>query len=187
VIRDTPAMNQLSKTERKELGRQEKQAERQRTTRRRTLRRFLKTGAIVLAAFGAVGGVAWHIATRPPIIEAEVVSRLGLHRHLQLTISINGKVQDPPANLGIGVRHNPIHTHDRDGVIHLEFEGFVTMDNLRLREFFKVWGKRFNRNCIFEYCNGPDGNVKMLVNGEENQEFESYVMKDKDVIEISYR
>ncbi|MGH9782986.1 MAG: hypothetical protein ACRD88_02270 [Terriglobia bacterium] len=177
----------MSKTERKELKRQEKQAERQRTTRRRTLRWFLKTGAIVLAAFGAMGGITWYIATRPPIVEADVVSRLGLHRHVELRITIKGMQQDIPENLGIGVQHNPIHTHDRDGVIHLEFQGFVTMDDLRLREFFKVWGKRFNRNCIFEYCNGPDGNVTMLVNGVENREFESYVMKDKDNIEIRYR
>lgn len=180
-------MTQPSRTDRKELRRQEKEAERQRTTRRRTLSRFLKRGALILAAIGAVGGIAWYIAARPPIAEADVVSRSGLHRHVQLTILINGRVQDIPANLGIGVRHNPIHTHDRDSVIHLEFEGFVTMDDLRLREFFKVWGKRFDRNCILEYCNGPDGNVKMLVNGQENQEFESYVMKDKDVIEITYR
>jgi len=180
-------MNQSSKTERKELRHQEKQAERQRTTRRRTLRRFLKTGAVVLAAFGAVGGVAWYIATRPSIVETEVVSRLGVHRHLELRISIKGKTQDIPANLGIGLLHIPIHTHDRDGVIHLEFQGFVTVDDLRLREFFRVWGKRFNKTCIFESCNGPDGNVKMLVNGKENQEFESYVMKDNDTIEIRYQ
>ncbi len=180
-------MTQLSKTERKELRRQEKQAERQLTTRRRTLRRFLKTGAIVLAAFGAMGSIAWYIATKPPIVEAEVVSQSGLHRHVELRISIKGKTQDIPANLGIGVRHNPIHTHERDGVVHLEFQGFVTMDDLRLREFFKVWGKRFNGNCIFNYCNGPDGNVTMLVNGVENRDFENYVMKDKDMIEIRYR
>ena len=134
-----------------------------------------------------MGAIAWYIATRPPIVEAEVVSRSGLHWHPELRISIKGKTQDIPENLGIGVRHNPIHTHDRDSVFHLEFQGLVTMDNLRLREFFKVWSKRFNRICIFEYCNGPEGNVKMLVNGEENREFESYVMKDRDKIEITYR
>ncbi len=177
----------MSRTERKELRRQAKQAERQRTTRRRTLRWFWKTGAVVLAALGAVGGIAWYIAATPPIVEQDVVSQLGVHRHVDLRITIKGTTQDIPANLGIGVRHNPIHTHDRDGVVHLEFEGFVTKDDLRLREFFKVWGKRFNRNCILEHCNGPDGNVAMLVNGVENREFENYVMKDKDIIEIGYR
>jgi hypothetical protein len=180
-------MSQLSKTGRKELRRQEKQAERQRTTRQRTLRRALKAGAFVLAVVGAAGSIIWYVASTPTIAEADVVSRSGLHRHVQITIVINGKVQDIPANIGIGVRHNPIHTHDRDSVIHLEFEGFVTIDDLRLREFFTVWGKQFSRDCIFDNCNGPDGSVKMLVNGAENQEFERYVMKDKDVIEITYR
>ncbi len=177
----------MSKTERKELRRQEKQAERQRAARSQTLQRFLKTGAVVLVALGAMGGIAWYIATRPPTVEAEVVSRLGLHRHVDLRITIKGKMQDIPANIGIGVRHNPVHTHDRDSVIHLEFEGVVTTDDLRLREFFRAWGKRFNENCIFEYCNGSDGKVTMLVNRVENREFENYVMKDKDVIEIQYR
>lgn len=178
--------SELNKTDRKELRRQEKEAERQRTARRRTLRRFLKTGAIFVGGLSAMGGIAWYIATWPRILEAEVVSRLGLHRHVDLRITIKGKQQDIPANLGIGVTHNPIHTHERDGIVHLEFQGFVTTDDLRLREFFKVWGKRFNGNCIFNYCNGPGGNVTMLVNGVENRDFENYVMKDKDMIEIRY-
>jgi len=177
-------MNQLSKTGRKELRRQEKQAERERTARRRTLKRLLGTGAVVLAASGAVGGIAWYIATRPP---AEVVSRSGLHWHAGLRIVIKGKRWDPPANVGIGVVHNPVHTHDPDGVVHLEFKGLVTTEDLRLSEFFRAWGERFDRDCILEYCNGAGGTVRMFVNGEENREFERYMMKDRDKIEITYR
>jgi len=138
----------------------------------------------VLAALGAIGGIGWYLATRPP---AEVVSRSGLHWHAELRIYIKGKPQDIPANIGIGVVHNPIHTHDPNDVVHLEFKGLVTIDDLRLREFFKAWGKRLDRDCIFEYCNGPNGTVRMLVNGEENREFERYVMGDGDRIEITYR
>jgi len=180
-------MTRLSKTERKQLKRQETQTEHLRTARLRTLRRFLKTGAIVLAALGAVGSAAWYIASRPPIVASEIVSRSGLHRHAELRISIKGKTQDIPANIGIGVVHYPIHTHDPNDVIHLEFNGLVTIDDLRLRNFFRAWGKRFDGNCIFQYCNGPDGSVKMFVNGEENQEFGRYVMRDMDRIEITYR
>ena len=34
--------------------------------------------------------------------------------------------------------------------------------------------------------NDQGGTVKMLVNGKENAEFENYLMKDGDKIEISY-
>jgi len=180
-------MNQLSKTERKELRRQERQAERERTARWRTLERFVTRGAIALAALGAMGGIAWYVASRPAILKEEIVSRSGLHWHSELRIYTKGKSQEIPANIGIGIVHNPVHTHETGGPIHLEFEGLVTIDDLRLREFFKAWGKRLDRDCIFEYCNGPDGTVRMFVNGEENREFERYVMKDGDRIEITYR
>jgi hypothetical protein len=155
-------MNQLSKTERKELKRQERQAERERTARRRTLERLVTRGAIAFAAAGAIGGVTWYLVTRPAVVKEEIVSRSGLHWHSELRIYIKGKPQDIPANIGIGVVHNPVHTHEPGGPIHLEFDGLVTIDDLRLREFFKAWGKRLDRDCVFEYCNGPDGTVTMF-------------------------
>ena len=47
-------------------------------------------------------------------------------------------------------------------------------------------GKTFSKDCIFEYCSGADGTVKMFVNGKENTEFENYLINDKDKIEIRY-
>ncbi len=119
--------------------------------------------------------------------EGDVVSKQGLHWHPELSIEIKGQKQEIPANIGIGLVHNPIHTHDNSGTIHLELDGLVKKDNIRLNQFFKIWGKQFNSNCIFEFCNGSDGAVKMFVNGQENAEFENYQMKDKDRIEIKYQ
>lgn len=180
-------MTKPSKTERKEARRHERQAEHLRAARRRMLRRSLKQGAVALAVLAVIGGAAWYVASRPPVVEADVVSRSGLHRHAELRILIKGKEQDIPANVGIGAVHRPVHTHDPDGVIHLEFESLVLRDDLRLGKFFESWGRRFDRDCIFEYCNGPDGTLRMFVNGAENQEFERYEMRDRDRIEITYR
>jgi len=176
-----------SKTQRKEARRQEREAELQRTARRRTRQRLLKRGVMALVVVAAIGGAAWYAASRPPIVEADIVSRSGLHRHASLRIFIKGETRDIPANVGIGVVHRPVHTHDPDGTIHLEFNGLVLRDDLRLSAFFESWGERFDRDCVFQYCNGPDGTVKMLVNGEESREFERYVLKDGDKIEITYR
>ena len=75
---------------------------------------------------------------------------------------------------------------DATGIIHLEFGGAVTKENLKLGNFFKVWGKNFSKDCIFSYCSGLDRKLKMTVNGEESDMFENYEMYDGDKIEIQY-
>lgn len=123
---------------------------------------------------------------RKPEAKENIISRNGLHWHSELTIYIKGEKQKIPANVGIGITHNPLHTHDDGGTIHLEFSGLVEEENTKLGNFFKVWGKRFDANCIFEHCNGENGQVKMLVNGAGSSDFENYPMKDHDKIEIRY-
>jgi hypothetical protein len=120
--------------------------------------------------------------------ENTVLSRRGIHYHPELEIYIKGEKIDIPANIGlIGGIHNPIHTHDSDGIVHLEYgNGVVREDDTRLDNFFKVWGKEFSSNQIFEYTNGPEGNISMTVNGELNTEYENYEMKDGDKIVIQY-
>ncbi len=79
------------------------------------------------------------------------------------------------------------HTHDTSGEIHWEvMQGPVTKDHVALKAFFEVWGKPFNSNQIMDAKNGPDGTVKMTVNGQPNNEFENYQVKDKDKIEVRY-
>lgn len=120
------------------------------------------------------------------IDDQEIISRKGLHWHSDLEIYIKDTKQEIPANIGIGITHNPIHTHDTTGKIHLEFSGLVKNGDLKLGKFFEVWGKQFNSNCIFDHCNGSDGQVKMFVNETENNEFENYQMKDGDKIKILF-
>ena len=62
----------------------------------------------------------------------------------------------------------------------------VKKDDIKLGKFFDIWGKTFNKACIFDKCSGSDGQVNMLVNGELNSEFENYTMKDGDKIEIIF-
>ena len=115
-----------------------------------------------------------------------IISHNGIHFHPKLDIYIGGILQAIPAGVGLSPIEHPIHTHDADNVIHLEFSGLTTVNNTRLQEFFIIWGKQFSSNCIFDNCNGPSGTVKMFVNGQPNNEFEKYPMKDNDQIEIRY-
>ncbi|MGB3921880.1 MAG: hypothetical protein WBL19_01175 [Minisyncoccia bacterium] len=131
--------------------------------------------------------------------QSDIVSEKAVHWHPELSVTIKGEKQPIPANIGIGMQYAGypqydsmmmmanMHTHDDSGMIHWEvMEGPVTKDEVTLAVFFGIWGKTFNKDCIFEYCNGAGGTVKMLVNGKENTEFENYVVKDKDKIEIIF-
>jgi len=177
---------ELSKKERKELRRKQHLEEKQKFARQRTIKRVAKIALAVIIIGGSMSAFIWYLASRPPIPEGEIISRNGLHWHPELTITIKGEKHEIPANIGIGVVHQPIHTHDATGVIHLEIEGLVRKEDIKLGRFFKIWGKEFSSNCIFDKCNGPEGRVRMLVNGSENHDFENYVMKDRDKIEIQY-
>src|SRR3989338_8249048 len=168
---------ELSKKERKELRREQRLEDKQKFARQRTMKRMTKIALIVIIIGGGIGGFFWYLAPRPPIAEGEILSRNGLHWHHELAIFINGEKQEIPANLGIGAVHNPMHTHDSSGVIHLEFQGVVRKDDLKLGRFFEVWGKDFME---------LGSTVKMTVNNEEDAELQNYIMKDGDKIELWY-
>lgn len=142
--------------------------------------------ATIVILVGGVTLLSLQQAKEASIPEGDVVSRSGIHWHPHLSISIKGKQQEIPANFGIGGVHLPIHTHDSSGTLHLEMGGVVTRDKIKLGNFFQLWNKQFNSSCIFDKCSGEEGKVKMLVNGKENKDFENYLMKDKDGIEIRY-
>ena len=116
-----------------------------------------------------------------------------------MKIIIKGEAIIIPANIGIGMQYagyplydpmmmmTDMHTHDDSGTLHWEvMEGPVKKEDIRLANFFAIWGKKFDENCIFESCNGSEGTMTMLVNGKENTEFQIYLVNDKDKIEIRY-
>ena len=146
-----------------------------------------KVGIITfVAVLLLVGGVWWSNSLSSSGDIVETIGQNGIHWHPQLEIYIKGKKQDIPHNIGLVGVHNPIHTHDDVPIIHMEFSGKVTGDNIKLGNFFRVWGKEFNSTTLFNQKNGPEGIVRMFVNGQENREFENYQMHDGDKIEIRY-
>ncbi len=136
-----------------------------------------------------LGGIVWLFSFGDSKSETKIISRNGLHWHATLKILIDGKPFQIPANIGIGMIHNPIHTHENDQVIHLEFERLVTEENVILGKFFDVWNKTLSSQCVLDKCVGPENPYKkltMTVNGAPNNKFGNYVMQDGDEIEIKY-
>ena len=101
----------------------------------------------------------------------------GLHWHPSLEIYVKGVQQEIPEGIGLGAVHMPMHTHDDLPLIHLEFNGVVRSEDLMLGEFFKNWGRDMR---------SFGANMRMMVNGVENVEYENYLMHDGDKIQLFY-
>jgi len=115
-----------------------------------------------------------------------VISASGVHWHPKVAISVRGESVAIPPNIGLIGGHNPMHTHETDGTVHLEYESVVRENDTKVGRFFEVWGKEFSDNQLFENVNNENEKVRMYVNGEENFEFENYLMKDEDFVEIKF-
>ena len=128
----------------------------------------------------------------------DIIPSGATHWHPHLSIKINGENYPIPANIGISIGRvsdaevatdmgmAPTHTHDSGGTIHLENKNpRKKPETFALGYFFYIWDKNFDSTCIFEYCTDK-GTLKMYINGEENTEFENYIMRDLDEILIEY-
>lgn len=138
--------------------------------------------AIALLLFGG-SWFSGKLAGQDEGSENPIIAKKGLHWHSKISIAVRGQNVPVPANIGLGAVHNPIHTHDDPGVIHMEFDGAVRQDNTRLQKFFEAWNKQLSATCLLDECGGT---VTMRVNGVPNTELGDYIMKNKDTIEISY-
>lgn len=147
-------------------------------------------GIVAVTVIILIGAVAWLSKDSfVPMPEDQIVTKTGLHWHPKLKIYINGEERGLDDGIGLGAVHERMHTHTEDfkeGVMHMEMEGLVVKDDTKLGNFFQVWGKDFNSMKILDKEATAEGQIKMTVNGNENKEFDNYLMKDGDNIEIRY-
>jgi len=147
-----------------------------------------KISIIIIVVIGLLFGAVWW-SNSIQKSDPDIISRNGMHWHPELSIYVKGVKQEIPTNIGIGTKYAGfpgydmnmamagVHTHDEMGVIHFEFGGIVRKKDLTLGQFFDIWGKDIK---FF------GTNMKMIVNGAENTEYENYIMQDKDKIELNY-
>ncbi|MBL1434231.1 hypothetical protein COB87_001495 [Candidatus Wolfebacteria bacterium] len=146
----------------------------------------MKSILITIAGFATIVGLLWW-AGSAGANDPDVLSTNGIHWHPELEIYIEGEKFEIPANIGLVGGHSPMHTHTGEpGIIHMEFDGRVTLKDTELGNFFDIWKKDFSSTQIFENINGEEGSVFMTVNGEENLEFETYQMKEGDKIVVRF-
>jgi len=105
------------------------------------------------------------------------ISDNNIHWHAHLSVTNHGRGVAIVAGVGqIEESAHPgtLHTHEDDGIIHMEIKGPVEARQIMLGRFFEVWGKDYGTPA------------HMLVNGKENFEHYRYIMRDKDEIELIF-
>lgn len=126
---------------------------------------------------------------------------LELHVHPHVTIEVFGVERVIPAGVGItagnnadndlsGGRASPVHTHEADSVLHVEVLDVAAARSrgvLSLGYFFnRVWGQRFDSQCIFEYCADARHALTMFVDGGESTDFDAHLLLKDEEIKIVF-
>jgi hypothetical protein len=199
------------RAERKELVRREREAIRKRVIRNRVIRGMLiyTGGALAISsvllfflrpqetASAPLPGVLtskapWpantaQLADRLDRLELPAAGTSGtsMHIHSELQVFLHGTQESVPAGIGLapGVE-SPLHTHETDGVIHVESE---TPDTFTLGEFFDVWGVRLTSTCLGGYCSKGNQQLRAYVNGELAEGSpRAIALEDEQVIVLTF-
>ncbi|HXN06662.1 MAG TPA: hypothetical protein VN944_06325 [Nitrospiria bacterium] len=130
-----------------------------------------------------------HLRERLNLIGFPALTEEGsaLHIHQHLDIYIHGKSVPVPAAIGFNALErfiSPIHTHDANGVIHIESP---TVQKFTIGQFLDVWGVRFSSKCIGSYCEDQQNFLRAFINGQPMAgDPRSIELTDHQVIVITY-
>jgi hypothetical protein len=141
---------------------------------------ILKIGIPIVGAVIVLGAVFGIQASEQSTIGTKMV----MHIHPQITVSVNGQPTTVPENLGIdstlwkdhsldkyGMQGmSPLHTHDNSGTIHVESS---TNRDYTLGEFVDVWGS---------LDTGSGKIIKVTVDDQPISDWRNHILKDKENI-----
>ncbi len=135
---------------------------------------------VILVAFGAF--ILFSKSSTSPLLGA-------VHIHSDFKVFIDGQSlnfsQTKYMSTNLTKLSNFVHLHDGDGdIIHAHISGVT------LGEFFRSVKMSLNSTCFSTenqtFCNNGQKQLKMYVNGAENNEFASYVLNDLDRVLVTY-
>ena len=121
------------------------------------------------------------LASRMSAADVPGPGRETFHNHVHLDVFLDGRRTPVPNGMGQSETvFAGIHTHDTEGVIHLEAdEDFGPT----LGDVFSIWGVRFSDTCVGAYCE-PDRPIAVYVNGDEMDDFVDYELKEHDQVAV---
>lgn len=105
-------------------------------------------------------------------------TNLAEHIHPILQITVDGQMEEIPANIGITEDcMAEVHTHDKTGTLHLESFLPGRISEFDLTDFYAVWGQDIEREGY---------NYEILVDGQKVDGPEDVVFIDQSLIELKY-
>ena len=195
---------ELTHHEKKELKKQQKEQEKHSSheskSKKNTNRKYVNYGitAIILLLI-IVGGYYFIIK---PIKGFQPFTSGPVHWHANFEVFLCGERQD--FTTGYDFEKNRLGSHilhsHNDNVIHIEGQ-IPKREDIAIGNFFDLIGVPFSSTQIMDKTNGDlctsgePGTVKMIVNGEPNNEFRDFIPKacespnikqDCDKIEIRF-
>lgn len=94
------------------------------------------------------------VAGPPPLEQCIPSENMAFHHHSKINATLNGEPYIVPANIGLTPSCvKPLHTHDTDGVIHIEF---VKPARFTLGNFIKLWDIDLNQYDFKIFAKGAD-------------------------------
>ncbi len=144
--------------------------------------KYLLIGAIiVIIILFAVGRITTRSAKATTWADTNIPclsnghQNLAMHIHQIVTITVDGKSEVIPANVGIDTTcMAEVHTHDTSGEIHLESSSQKTYT---LGDFFTVWGENIDR---------PGYTLAVTVDGKPVDDPASLILHDEQRISLVY-
>lgn len=107
---------------------------------------------------------------------------LAVNMSFKLEIIIFNQKQAIPNSYGILEKGRLVFNTDNDnGIIRVQSP---EKRIFYLNDFFTIWEAPFNSRCLFSHCEGQASDLIFYVNGELNEEYENYQLKDGDEIKI---
>jgi hypothetical protein len=149
----------------------------------------IKWTLIWLASAGVIVGLLW-VGARADDPNNKLVARDGVHYHAKLSVVVNGEEQEIPSGIGLiaGMEHpHQMHTHEKDSIVHVEIPGRVYEHDMRLVNFFKVWGKDLSTSTVLGVVPTSTQKIFMTVNGKDEPLLGDYQIKDEDDIKVILR
>lgn len=108
------------------------------------------------------------------------------HVHARMEVYVDGKKVTVPENIGLSTTPrvmSALHTHDAEGIIHIEADA---PREVKLSEFFTIWGVKFSKDQIGAYRSTADKTVQVFANGKPVDDPENYIVRPKDLINVGY-
>lgn len=131
---------------------------------------LLLAGAIALIVVASLSGTKNSAAGQPVDgIQCQSNEQLAVHYHAHVSILIAGNETTFPAGIGIDNADQCLywmHTHQSDGVVHIEAPKSVATRKFTLGDFFDVWHKPLDSTHVGDTTVASDQKLEMFVDGK---------------------